>query len=163
MIKELADEDQRFDLAIVRTPYPSKCCFIRTLNISQLYNLCSLTINDILLKNRQELNAKITRNKNKKVYYLSMEFLIGKSLQNNLVNLGLEDLLREALNSLGYHLEDLYQYEKDAGLGNGGLGRLAACFFDSLASKRYPSMGYSLSMNMVYLNNHFKMDGNKNS
>lgn len=117
---------------------------LEQLNISQLYNLCSLTINDILLKNRQELNAKITRNKNKKVYYLSMEFLIGKSLQNNLVNLGLEDLIREALNSLGYHLEDLYQYEKDAGLGNGGLGRLAACFFDSLASKRYPSMGYSL-------------------
>jgi len=85
------------------------------------------------------------REKNcKRVAYLSLEFLIGRSLQNAIVNLGLEDTFGQAMRNLGYILEDLYEEEQDAGLGNGGLGRLAACFLDSLASMDYPAWGYGL-------------------
>lgn len=80
----------------------------------------------------------------KRVYYLSMEFLIGRSLENSLINLGLYDVLQEALKELGMDLETLRNYEVDAGLGNGGLGRLAACFLDSMATLRIPAHGYGL-------------------
>jgi starch phosphorylase len=80
----------------------------------------------------------------KRVYYLSLEYLIGRTLGNSLVNLELEDECRQALEELGYSLEDLREAEWDAGLGNGGLGRLAACFLDSLATLGYPAYGYGL-------------------
>jgi glycogen phosphorylase len=78
------------------------------------------------------------------VYYLSMEFLVGRSLTNNVVNLGVEPLVQEALAREGMDLQSLSEVEPDAGLGNGGLGRLAACFIDSLASLRIPAIGYGL-------------------
>jgi starch phosphorylase len=80
----------------------------------------------------------------KRVYYLSLEYLMGRTLGNALVNLGLLDEASRALHDLGYRLEDLREAEWDAGLGNGGLGRLAACFLDSLATLGYPSYGYGL-------------------
>jgi starch phosphorylase len=80
----------------------------------------------------------------KRVYYLSMEFLLGRSLLNNLVNLNADGVCREALRELGYDWEKLLGLEPDAGLGNGGLGRLAACFLDSMATLAFPSMGYGL-------------------
>jgi len=80
----------------------------------------------------------------KRVYYLSLEYLMGRTLGNSLVNLGLGDEVGVALGELGYRLEDLREAEWDAGLGNGGLGRLAACFLDSLATLGYPSYGYGL-------------------
>ena len=80
----------------------------------------------------------------KRVYYLSLEYLMGRMLGNSLVNLGLDDEVTQALGELGYRLEDLREAEWDAGLGNGGLGRLAACFLDSLATLGYPSYGYGL-------------------
>lgn len=80
----------------------------------------------------------------KRVYYLSMEFLLGRSLQNSLLNLGVDSLYGEALRQLGFELERVAQEEVDAALGNGGLGRLAACFMDSLASLDYPAWGYGL-------------------
>src|SRR5262245_7100101 len=80
----------------------------------------------------------------KRVYYLSLEYLMGRTLGNSLVNLGLRDSCAKALAELGYHLEDLREAEWDAGLGNGGLGRLAACFLDSLATLGYPCYGYGL-------------------
>ena len=80
----------------------------------------------------------------KRVYYLSLEYLMGRTLGNSLVNLGLLDECAKALHDLGYRLEDLREAEWDAGLGNGGLGRLAACFLDSLATLGYPSYGYGL-------------------
>ena len=73
-----------------------------------------------------------------------MEFLLGRSLKNNLFNLGLEDSFRKALSEMGVKLDNLYEQEPDAGLGNGGLGRLAACFMDALATCGYPAMGYSI-------------------
>src|SRR5215510_3395792 len=80
----------------------------------------------------------------KRVYYLSLEYLMGRTLGNSLVNLGLLAECVKALDDLGYDLEDLREAEWDAGLGNGGLGRLAACFLDSMATLGYPSYGYGL-------------------
>jgi glycogen phosphorylase len=80
----------------------------------------------------------------KRVYYLSMEFLIGRMLENNLINLGLHDSMRSGLADLGLDLADLAAQERDAGLGNGGLGRLAACFLDSMATLALPATGYGI-------------------
>jgi starch phosphorylase len=80
----------------------------------------------------------------KRIYYLSLEFLIGRSLEHNAMNLRLEDACRQAAKELGINWDDLLEQEVDAGLGNGGLGRLAACFMDSLATLNYPTVGYGL-------------------
>jgi starch phosphorylase len=80
----------------------------------------------------------------RRVYYLSLEYLMGRTLGNSLVNMGLTDACAQALHELGYQLEELQEAEWDAGLGNGGLGRLAACFLDSLATLGYPSYGYGI-------------------
>jgi starch phosphorylase len=80
----------------------------------------------------------------KRVYYLSLEFLMGRALENNLLNLGVQEPMRAALADLGLDLSDLLDQEPDAGLGNGGLGRLAACFLDSLATLGYPAYGYGI-------------------
>lgn len=80
----------------------------------------------------------------KRVYYLSLEFLIGRTLGNSLINLALDDETEKALRELGYTLEEIREKEWDAGLGNGGLGRLAACFMDSLATLEIPAAGYGI-------------------
>ncbi|WP_246941495.1 glycogen/starch/alpha-glucan phosphorylase [Bacillus pinisoli] len=88
-----------------------------------------------------ETNEKYRMNKEKQVYYLSIEFLLGRLLGNNLLNLGVRGLCEEALRDLGIELSALEECEIDAGLGNGGLGRLAACFLDSLATLNLPGHG----------------------
>ena len=109
---------------------------------NQIYRALSIVLRDLLLKKR---NKFINMQKeNKQVYYICMEFLIGKSLKNNLYNLNIEDEAAKALKKYRVSLEDLYEIEKDPGLGNGGLGRLAACFMDSLATKNYPATGFSI-------------------
>lgn len=113
-------------------------------NIEQIYKATATVINDILRKKRRLFNNKVKEQKIKRVYYLSMEFLMGKSLKNNVFNLGLVDKCEEALKQYGYSLEDLYEREPDAALGNGGLGRLGACYLDGLASCEYAAMGFSL-------------------
>ena len=80
----------------------------------------------------------------KRVYYLSLEFLLGRAMQNSLINLRLEKNYGDALMDIGYKLEELYEEENDPALGNGGLGRLAACFLDSLATLNYPAWGYGI-------------------
>ncbi len=80
----------------------------------------------------------------KRVYYLSMEFLIGRTLRNNIMNLAAEPMVRRIMAREGWYLDELIEEEPDAGLGNGGLGRLAACFIDSLATLQYPAIGYGL-------------------
>lgn len=89
-------------------------------------------------------NAYYNKPDTKRVYYLSLEFLMGRALGNSLVNLGLYDEYKQALNDLGYDLEDIRDIEEEAGLGNGGLGRLAACFLDSMATLELPGYGYGL-------------------
>ena len=110
----------------------------------QLYKAVVMTVRDILLEKRNKYHYKMKEQKGKRVYYLCMEFLLGRSLKNNVYNLGIEEQINKALKSRNIKLEDLYEFEPDAGLGNGGLGRLAACFMDALASGNYPAMGYSI-------------------
>ncbi|KAK5135683.1 Non-essential glycogen phosphorylase [Meristemomyces frigidus] len=80
----------------------------------------------------------------KRVYYLSLEFLMGRALDNAMLNVGMKDIAKEGMSDLGFRMEDVIAQERDAALGNGGLGRLAACFLDSLATLNYPAWGYAL-------------------
>ena len=80
----------------------------------------------------------------KRVYYLSLEFLIGRSLEHNVMNLRIENACRQAASEMSLNWDEILEQEPDAGLGNGGLGRLAACFMDSLATLNFPSVGYGL-------------------
>lgn len=110
----------------------------------QMYKAVALVIRDILLLKKQRFNKAAGKQGAKRVYYLCMEFLLGRSLKNNLYNLGLERQVSDAVSAFGSDLASLYELESDAGLGNGGLGRLAACFFDALATGGYPAMGFSI-------------------
>lgn len=110
----------------------------------QLYKAVVMSVRDILLQKRQQFYKKCKAKRAKRVYYLCMEFLLGRSLKNSIYNLSATDAFAKAIEGYGFTLEDLYELEPDAGLGNGGLGRLAACFMDALATGNYPAMGYSL-------------------
>jgi starch phosphorylase len=101
-------------------------------------------LRDLLSQRWLKTRNAYARANAKQVYYLSMEFLIGRSLTSNLLNLLVEPLVREAMDKHGLDLVELAEQEPDAGLGNGGLGRLAACFLDSLATLRIPAIGYGL-------------------
>eukprot|EP00741_Cyanophora_paradoxa_P017388 tig00020964_g16797.t1 len=108
------------------------------------YQATALSVRDRLIETFNDTKQFFDEANPKMCYYLSMEFLMGRSLQNALYNLGLKDKYSEALTQLGFQLEDLYELEKDAALGNGGLGRLAACFLDSMATQNYPAWGYGI-------------------
>lgn len=110
----------------------------------QIYKAVVMSVRDIMLEKRQQFHLETKKARAKRVYYLCMEFLMGRSLKNSVYNLGIEDALRGALKKYKVSLEDLYEEEPDAGLGNGGLGRLAACFLDGLATQNYPAMGFSI-------------------
>ena len=108
------------------------------------YKATVLVLLGIMRERRTGFRKETEKSGAKMVYYLSMEFLMGRSLKNNLYNLELEEDMKSALSSFGVKLSQLYELEPDAGLGNGGLGRLAACFLDSLSSGSYPAMGYCI-------------------
>ena len=108
------------------------------------YKAVALVIRDIMRLQHKKFVSSTIKNQSKTVYYLCMEFLMGRSLKNNLYNLGLEETMAQALQSLDIKIDNIYECEPDAGLGNGGLGRLAACFLDGLATQNYSAMGYSL-------------------
>ncbi|MBQ7048577.1 MAG: glycogen/starch/alpha-glucan phosphorylase, partial [Clostridia bacterium] len=117
---------------------------IEEADANQIYKATVLTVRDILAQKRKLFNAKTREQGNKKVYYMCMEFLMGTSLRTNLNNLGIEAVYREVLKNYGFDLDSIYEMESDPGLGNGGLGRLAACFMDSLSTLSYPARGYSI-------------------
>lgn len=108
------------------------------------YKAVVLVVKDIMTKNYNRFMEEAEIQGKKQIYYLCMEFLMGRSLKNNLYNLGIEKIIDSALKSMNIKLENIYEEEPDAGLGNAGLGRLAACFLDGLATQGYPAMGYSL-------------------
>lgn len=108
----------------------------------EYYKAIALITRERMAKRRQEMMNQT--GETKRIYYLCMEFLLGRSLKNTLYNLNLEDNVRKALKEMDIDLEKLYLREPDAGLGNGGLGRLAACFLDSLATGDYLATGYCL-------------------
>lgn len=110
----------------------------------QFYKAVAMILKDMLSEMNSDFRDTAKGQDSKKVYYLCMEFLMGRSLKNNLYNLKLTKVFEEALESFDVSLEQLYELEPDAGLGNGGLGRLAACYLDGLATDGFQSMGYSI-------------------
>ena len=110
----------------------------------QFYKAVSMIVRDRLSEMNSEFRETANGQDSKEIYYLCMEFLMGRSLKNNLYNLGLTEVFNEALASMDVKLDRLYEEEPDAGLGNGGLGRLAACYLDGLATNGFQSMGYSI-------------------
>jgi starch phosphorylase len=117
----------------------------RELTPREQYLVVSFAARDYALDQRLETEERFRREGSKRLYYLSMEFLIGRSLENNLINLGLLEVCRDSLAVLGIDLASVLEQETDAALGNGGLGRLAACFLDSLATLDMPGFGYGLN------------------
>jgi starch phosphorylase len=111
---------------------------------SELFRAVALSVRDRLVEQMLATEARYQQAQAKRLYYLSIEFLMGRSLHNNLSNLGLLELCQEALRPLGFDVTRLEDYERDAALGNGGLGRLAACFLDSLATLGMPGYGYGI-------------------
>ena len=110
----------------------------------QFYKAVSMIVRDRLSQKNSDFRHIAEGQDTKEIYYLCMEFLMGRSLKNNLYNLGVTKTFDTALSEMGVKLDRLYEYEPDAGLGNGGLGRLAACYLDGLATNGFQSMGYSI-------------------
>jgi len=108
------------------------------------YKSLAYSVNNRLMERWNDTQRTYYETNAKRVYYLSLEFLMGRALGNNLINLGMEEECYKALREMGYELEELKEMEPDAGLGNGGLGRLAACFLDSIATLQLPGSGYGI-------------------
>lgn len=109
-----------------------------------IYKSLAMAIKEMIIEYWNDSQQAFYGADPKMVYYLSLEFLVGKSLKNNLINLGIYEVCKSAVEKIGYSLETLEDFEPDAGLGNGGLGRLAACFMDSLATLNLPAVGYGI-------------------
>ncbi len=110
-------------------------------NKKQLYKAISLVIRDRIMEKWAESAEKVHQANGKKLYYMSMEFLVGRALSNNLTNMGMDKTIEAVCRELGVDLQEIKEIEPDPGLGNGGLGRLAACFLDSLATLKLEGHG----------------------
>ena len=111
---------------------------------SHMFKACALVLRDIMSRRQMATDNQVWEGQRRQVHYLSLEFLMGRSLEKNAYNLGLLDTLKDALDGLGFSASDLFELEPDAGLGNGGLGRLAACYLDSMTTQEIPATGYSI-------------------
>ena len=111
---------------------------------TQIFKSCALVLRDIMNNHQIETADRVRDTQARQVHYLSLEFLMGRSLMKNAYNLGLLDELKGALEGLGFAAGDIFEIEPDAGLGNGGLGRLAACYLDSMTTLEIPATGYSI-------------------
>ena len=119
--------------------------FCQQLSIRQIFECVSLALRDLMVDRRLETERRYRQADAKQLYYVSIEYLLGRMLVSNLSNLGIYDLCRDTLRQMGADLEVVEESEPDAALGNGGLGRLAACFLDSLATLDMPSYGYGIN------------------
>ncbi len=119
-------------------------CDIKEATQQQMYKALCTVVRNMLTEKRKKFHDKYRANDDKQVYYMSMEFLVGTSLRNNLYNLGVEKEFAKAVEKCGFDINDLYDMEPDAGLGNGGLGRLASCYLDSMTSVGLPGTGFSI-------------------
>ena len=111
-------------------------CTVETASENHMFKACALVLRDIMSRHRMETSNQVWEKQQRQVHYLSLEFLMGRSLEKNAYNLGLLDTLKQALEGMGFSAADLFECEPDAGLGNGGLGRLAACYLDSMTTDR---------------------------
>ncbi|MBO4853882.1 MAG: glycogen/starch/alpha-glucan phosphorylase [Oscillospiraceae bacterium] len=110
----------------------------------EMMKACAMVLRDIMAERGVETRQKTATEGERKVHYMSLEFLMGRSLMKNAFNLGLGDELSDAIGELGFRAADIFDMEPDAGLGNGGLGRLAACYLDGLTTLEIPAAGYSI-------------------
>ena len=119
-------------------------CTPRQAGDGDMLRACAMVLRDIMaernITTREDTDARQLR----QVHYLSLEFLMGRSLMKNAYNLGLTQPLTQAVEEMGFKAADLFEHEPDAGLGNGGLGRLAACYLDSMTTLNIPATGYSI-------------------
>ena len=120
------------------------------------YKALAWTLRDRLMSDWMNTYARRDQPGKRRGYYLSLEFLIGRALSNHVLNLGLDEESRQALNSMSHTLEAVAEEETDAGLGNGGLGRLAACFMDSCATLDLPVMGYGIHYEYGMFHQHIE-------
>ena len=119
-------------------------CSLEMATEKQAYRAVCVTVRELLEDDRRVFAEQTRAKERKQVYYMSMEFLVGTSLRNNLYNMGLLEPVDEILHELGFSLEHLCALEPDAGLGNGGLGRLASCYMDAATGLSYPVTGFSI-------------------
>ena len=119
-------------------------CDIADATQKQIYRALCTVLCEILTEKNHEFNNKCAAEEKKEVYYMSMEFLVGTSLRNNLYNLGVEKECREGLKKYGIDIDKIYALDPDAGLGNGGLGRLASCYMDAATGLGHPVTGFSI-------------------
>ena len=113
-------------------------------NDAQMMRASALVLRDVMAERSVDTMRETREEHRRQVHYLSMEFLMGRSLMKNAFNLGVGEILTEALDELGFRAADIFESEPDAGLGNGGLGRLAACYLDSMTTLDIPAAGYSI-------------------
>ena len=111
---------------------------------AEMMKAAALVLRDVMAVRKVATRKRTAREGRKQVHYLSLEFLMGRSLMKNAYNLGVLPELKEALNNLGFKAADIFEIEPDAALGNGGLGRLAACYLDSMTTLEIPATGYSI-------------------
>ncbi len=133
-LKRSIDYHLKCNLCIQKLTQENRGLFIST----------ALSLRDILVEKMLVSEKEYRDRQSKRVYYLSMEFLIGRLLGNTLYNLGIYDIYQDILTDMGVDIDEVREQEKDAGLGNGGLGRLAACFLDSMATIGIPGFGYGI-------------------
>ena len=109
-----------------------------------MFKACAMVLRDIMSARQLKTEDKVQRTHARQIHYLSLEFLMGRSLMKNAYNLGVLEELKGAIEDLGFSAPDLFEIEPDAGLGNGGLGRLAACYLDSMTTLEIPATGYTI-------------------
>jgi glycogen phosphorylase len=132
---------------------------VDTATLHDLYSAVALAIRDRLVGRWHETQRRIRSQETRKVYYLSLEFLMGRTLLNAAINLDLDASARKLLEEIGVRLERLVEEEQDAGLGNGGLGRLAACFLDSMATLDLAGFGYGIRYDYGLFEQRISPDG----
>ncbi|MEG0110309.1 MAG: glycogen/starch/alpha-glucan phosphorylase, partial [Oscillospiraceae bacterium] len=135
---------EEFEKLLVGKLYSEFSIDLDSATDEQIYRAMALIVRSIMSAKRKRFMARTYGSNTKQVYYLCMEFLMGRSLKNNLFNLGLNAVAEKVLQSHGMKIENVYEEEPDAGLGNGGLGRLAACYLDGMATDDIAGTGYSI-------------------
>ena len=135
---------KEFDKLLANKLFSEFAADLSSATDEQIYRALALIVRGMLSAQRKRFMSRTYGANGKQVYYLCMEFLMGRSLKTSLFNMGLADVAEAVLKDHGIKLDNIYEQEPDAGLGNGGLGRLAACYLDGMATDDIPGMGYSI-------------------